>query len=68
MKTIEGVSIEIIEMSGESNYTGRVGDVKYIDDAGHIHGTWGGCSLIPDIDKFKVIKGNKNFLDEVNNE
>ena len=48
--------ILIIEMTDEPQYTGRVGIITSIDDAGQIHGTWGGCALIPSIDTFKVIK------------
>ena len=48
--------ILIIEMADEPQYTGRVGIITSIDDAGQIHGTWGGCALIPSIDTFKVIK------------
>ena len=48
--------ILIIEMADEPQYTGRIGIITSIDDAGQIHGTWGGCALIPGIDTFKVIK------------
>ena len=48
--------ILIVEMADEPQYTGRVGIITHIDDAGQIHGTWGGCALIPGIDTFKVIK------------
>lgn len=48
--------ILIIEMADEPQYTGRIGIITFIDDAGQIHGTWGGCALIPGIDTFKVIK------------
>lgn len=48
--------ILIIEMADEPQYTGRTGIITSIDDAGQIHGTWGGCALIPGIDTFKVIK------------
>jgi hypothetical protein len=34
---------------------GRIYTVDYIDDAGQIHGTWGGCALIPELDTFKVM-------------
>lgn len=27
------------------HYTGRTGIVTMIDDAGQIHGTWGGCAV-----------------------
>jgi len=40
-----GDTIMIDSMEGEPQYTGRVGTVKHIDDAGQIHGTWGGCAL-----------------------
>lgn len=51
-----GDKLRIICMSGEENYTNREGFVKYIDDAGQIHGTWGGCALIPELDEYEVIK------------
>ena len=51
-------------MKDEPQYSGREGVVKYIDDAGQIHGTWGGCALIPGIDKYVVIK---ETCDEENN-
>jgi hypothetical protein len=25
-----------------------------------IHGTWGGCAIIPTADKYKILKGGKN--------
>jgi len=50
-----GDKICIIKMSGEPQYTGKEGTVKYIDDAGQIHGDWGGCALIPDEDEFEII-------------
>ena len=44
-----GNSIKIIKMDGEPQYTDREGVVTHIDDAGQIHGTWGGCPIIPEI-------------------
>lgn len=41
-----GDYIEIVEMIGEPQYTGKTGRVTHIDDAGQIHGTWGGCALV----------------------
>jgi hypothetical protein len=32
-------------MFGESEYSGREGVVKFIDDIGQIHGSWGGLAL-----------------------
>lgn len=59
-----GDKIRIIEMKDEPHYTEREGVVKYIDDAGQIHGTWGGCALIPGLDKYTVIQ---EAYDEENN-
>lgn len=38
--------IRIIDMKGEPQYAGREGYVTSVDDAGQIHGTWGGCALV----------------------
>lgn len=59
-KDLLGKKIEITYMEGEPQYSGRVGIIKMIDDAGQIHGTWGGCAIIPGIDSFKVIKELEN--------
>jgi hypothetical protein len=42
-------------MAGEPHYAGRTGEVEYIDDMGQIHGTWGGCALIPEEDTYELI-------------
>jgi hypothetical protein len=42
-------------MRGEPNYAGRIGQVEHIDSRGQIHGTWGGCALIPEEDKYTVL-------------
>lgn len=49
-----GDRLVIYKMSGEPEYNGAEGCVTHIDDAGQIHGTWGGCALIPDVDEFEV--------------
>lgn len=54
--TLIGATIKIITMQGEPRYTNRVGVVKMIDYLGQIHGTWGGCAIIPQIDDYVVIK------------
>lgn len=41
-----GDTVKIIMMDGEPQYTGRTGKVTHIDDAGQIHGTWGGCAIV----------------------
>ena len=51
-----GDKIKIIQMEGESKYEGREGVVKYIDDLGQLHGTWGGCVLIPGTDQFELVQ------------
>lgn len=50
-----GDRIKIIHMEGEPQYKDREGTVTHIDDAGQIHGTWGGCALIPGLDIFHII-------------
>lgn len=51
-----GDKIKILDMQGEHAYKGKVGVVKYIDDMGQLHGTWGGCAVIVEIDHIEVIK------------
>lgn len=51
-----GDKIEIVYMEGEPQYTGRVGIVEMIDDMGQIHGTLGGCAIIPETDSFVVLE------------
>ena len=51
-----GDVIKIIDMDGEPDYTGREGTVRCIDSIGQIHGTWGGCALIPGQDSYKIIR------------
>ena len=41
----KGDKVRIVEMMGEPRYSGREGIVETIDDAGQVHGTWGGCAL-----------------------
>ena len=50
-----GDKIRIIQMNGEPQYSGVVGVVNHIDDAGQIHGTWGSCALIPYIDEYELL-------------
>ena len=47
-------------MEGEPQYTNREGVVTHIDDAGQIHGTWGGCAIIPEIDTYIILHNNDN--------
>lgn len=54
-----GKTVRIINMDGEPQYSGREGVVLRIDDAGQLHGTWGGCALIPGTDSFEVVDNEK---------
>lgn len=51
-----GDRVRIAEMKGESHYAGKEGIIEFIDDIGQLHGTWGGCAIIPDKDEFEVIE------------
>lgn len=55
-----GDTIRIQNMHDEPHYTGRTGTVKFIDDAGQIHGTWGGLALIPG-DEFLILDKSDNL-------
>lgn len=50
-----GDKVRILDMKGEPQYDGKTGTVTHIDAIGQIHGTWGGCALIPEIDEYEVI-------------
>ena len=56
MKVKKGDKIRILYMKGEPHYTGKEGYVDHIDDAGQIHGNWGGLALIPGEDEYEVIE------------
>ena len=51
-----GDKIRIIQMDDEPSYSGKIGIVEHIDDIGQIHGSWGGCALIPGVDQFEVVE------------
>ena len=54
-KDLIGRTIEIINMKGEPDYSGRIGVIELVDDIGQLHGTWGGCAVIPEEDVFRII-------------
>ena len=57
MDTVKiGTGIMIVSMKDEPQYSGRFGIVTHIDDDGQIHGTWGGCALIPGVDIYYILK------------
>lgn len=43
-------------MEGEPQYTDREDVITHIDDVSQIHGTWGGCAIIPEIDIYYSTK------------
>ena len=53
-----GTRIRIFRMEGEPGYAGREGRVTHIDDAGELHGTWGGCALLPERDTWMRLDGD----------
>lgn len=55
MRVKEGDYIRIIYMRDEPQYEGRQGRVTHIDGMGQIHGTWGGCAIIPELDEYEII-------------
>ena len=54
-----GDKIKIILMVGEPQYSGKEGVVEHVDDIGQIHGSWGGCALIPGVDEFEIVEKQK---------
>lgn len=50
-----GDTLIIEEMKGEPRYKDATGEILLIDDIGQIHGTWGGCAIAPEVDKFRKI-------------
>ena len=62
LKAQPGDVISIIRMDDKdgtdkqaADYNGAIGYVTFIDDAGQIHGSWGGLALIPEVDKYKIM-------------
>lgn len=55
-----GSVIKIVELFEEKDlsYVNRTGVVEFIDDAGQLHGSWGGLAVIPEKDKFLVLRAD----------
>lgn len=51
-----GQRIRIIDMYGEPEYAGKIGIITHIDDAGQLHGTWGGLAVIPEDDVVEILE------------
>lgn len=58
MKVKVGDKIRIIYMKDEPDYEGAEGVIEHIDDEGQLHGTWGGLTVIPELDEFEIIEGS----------
>ena len=58
MEVKVGDTIKIIHMKDEPGYDGTIGVVDLIDDAGQLHGSWGGLAVIPELDEFEVIENS----------
>ena len=52
---IVGDTLRIVEMKGEPQYAGKIGKVEFIDSIGQIHGSWGGCAIQPEHDKYEIL-------------
>ena len=61
LKPEVGDTIQIINMLGEPNYSGKSGTVTYIDAMGQIHCKEFGLAIIPEEDIFKIIKKIKEM-------
>ena len=51
-----GDKVRINYMEGEPQYWGKEGVIEHIDSIGQLHGSWGGCAIIPGTDSFEVIE------------
>lgn len=54
-----GDKVTIIQMEDEPQYSGKYGIILDIDSIGQLHGTWGGCALIPGVDDYEVESSNE---------
>lgn len=50
------IKITKLEDPYDHSYEGRIGKVEFVDDAGQLHGTWGGLAVIPETDEYTIIK------------
>ena len=56
-----GDTIQIINMLGEPNYSGKSGVVRSIDSMGQLHCKEFGLAVIPEQDIFKIIKKERDW-------
>lgn len=57
----KGKQLKIIDMKDTPSYNGKVGTCTNVDDIGQLHGTWGGCAIIPEEDKFEVVAESEDL-------
>jgi hypothetical protein len=55
-----GMLFILLRVSHKGYYTDREGVVTHIDDAGQIHGTWGGCAIVSEVDEFIILDDTTN--------
>ena len=57
-KAKEGDIIKIVRLDDQYDHTypGRIGEVKFVDSMGQLHGTWGGLAVVPEVDEYEIIK------------
>ena len=51
----EGKKVHVV-IDDPYHFVSKDGVVTHVDDAGHIHGTWGGLAVIPGEDSIKIIE------------
>lgn len=61
LKQFVGHRVKIYNMQDEPSYTNKEGVITSVDDIGQLHGTWGGCALVPELDEFQI-----EFIDPTN--
>lgn len=52
VKVGDTIKIVVMQDPYSPDYSGKIGTVQYIDDAGQLYGTWGGLAVIPEIDLY----------------
>lgn len=53
-----GDKIRIVKMDDDLSgieYEGREGVIEFIDSMGQLHGTWGGLTIIPEVDVIQIL-------------
>lgn len=56
-----GDTIQIVDMLGEPQYSGKSGIIDHIDSMGQLHCEGLGLAIIPEQDVFKIIKKERDI-------